>query len=625
MAGALAAPQESPAAFWPEARFALGADTSCDAETGEYTITWTVTSGHLLALDIVSTSLSTGGAVEFSPDPVWFFGTAVGTSVHPGTTSGDVDLSVTAVAVLHSSNTKTTTVELAGDCAPPEPETVTWRGNGAEDGVCDEILDPDGAPVALGPGEQLWQFNLTGVADQAQQPGGHPWLKYQFQGGPEVTDPGWDSWTGNVVKWWVPSAYGAVLQSASAGAVFQPQGNPVLTVSHCWGEPGGSIEVTKVVTGEKAPFEGEYEVCVEPADEGEELVNPTEVEWPWCQTIEAGETALFDGLAHGAYQVTETTTGDFTTTIVPDDGLVEVDEQTPAVTVTNDYGDHPRGSIEVTKEVTGEKAPDESVYEVCVEPVVVQVDALAVQEDDWPWCQWIGAGETAVFDDLLYGGYQVTETTTGDFTTTIVPDDGLVEVGEQTPGVTVTNDYGDHPRGSIAVTKEVKGDLAPDPGVTYEVCVEAGAQAEDLAAPAALDGPTCRTIAAGETAVFDELLLGAYFVTETTTGAFTTAITGGGQVTLDEASPDAEVTVTNDYGDASITVSPIEAEQPPATTTTAPPTTTSPPATAGTVVSAALPVTGSPTTMLLKWAAWTLAIGSLILVGTRRRRSGGTA
>ncbi|MGZ8763817.1 MAG: thioester domain-containing protein, partial [Acidimicrobiia bacterium] len=114
--------------------------------------------------------------------------------------------------------------------------------------------------------------------------------------------------------------------TASATATADANGN--------WApRPTGSISVTKAVSGTTAPAvgTGSFEICLTPV--GVEGATSD------CKTFTAGESLAWDGLAYGQYQVTETTTGDFTTSSDPADGIVTLEGESATATVTNTYSE----------------------------------------------------------------------------------------------------------------------------------------------------------------------------------------------------------------------------------------------------------------------------------------------
>jgi hypothetical protein len=116
--------------------------------------------------------------------------------------------------------------------------TVTWNGNGTDDGVCSDISIDENVDE----GRQVWQFNLTSTGD------GPNALTASFDDGTTVSGQVQDEMTGPVAKWYIETDAGAVLESATA---VDGTANSVLTISHCTvgptvEEPGDTVTVTIV-------------------------------------------------------------------------------------------------------------------------------------------------------------------------------------------------------------------------------------------------------------------------------------------------------------------------------------------------------------------------------------------
>jgi hypothetical protein len=294
---------------------------------------------------------------------------------------------------------------------------------------------------------------------------------------------------------------------------------------------------------------------------------------------------------------------------------------------------HPIGSITVHKEVVGDLAPDGATFEI---RLFLDVDG-ALEPVDGP--RSLSAGETVSWTGLSEGRYVLVEATTGPFTATWSPSDTFVIGADSWHHVaTLTNDYGDAPRGSVSVTKVVTGSAAPA-GASFEV--------ELLTAGGTSLGT--RTIAAGASATWSDLAPGAYRLEERTAGAASVTWSPGQDVVVDAEHLDVAVELTNDYGEpppvqvpqtsapttttaappTTTTAAPTTTTAAPTTTTTAAPTTTttaatSPSAVAGAQVEegpAALAFTGT-TALALVWPALgALGAGVVLLAVTRGRRS----
>ena len=201
------------------------------------------------------------------------------------------------------------------------------------------------------------------------------------------------------------------------------------TISHlqvCWNEPEepeyGRIELTKVVAGPVEDDGTVFVLCI---------TGPSPADDTVCQKAVAGDTVRFDELEPGVYAISEEDPGDNWVVTYSDTTLMVVVDQTSSGTVTNTWTEEPElGSIEVTKIVTGDGAPDLD-FEVCI---------TGPDDDTTERCQDIAHDETAVFDDLQLGTYTVTETNPGlNWTTT---GDGDVDIDSDEPAtVTITNTW----------------------------------------------------------------------------------------------------------------------------------------------------------------------------------------
>jgi hypothetical protein len=270
------------------------------------------------------------------------------------------------------------------------------------------------------------------------------------------------------------------------------------TISHvqvCWNDAeqpdDGRIELTKVVTGDDAPSKTEFELCV---------VGPAPSDTSRCQTVVDGETATFGKLPAGTYTVAETDPEGKWVVSYSDETLTIEAGETGTATITNTWQtDEPEPArIELTKVVTGDDAPDDVDFELCI---------VGPAPDDTTRCGTVGDGETAVFDDLEPGTYAVVETDPAHNWIVSYSDTTLtVEAGE-TGTATVTNTWEtDEPElARIEVTKAVAGEGAPTSSV-FSLCIT-GPQPDDT--------PQCVLVSAGQTAEFENLEPGIYTVTET--------------------------------------------------------------------------------------------------------------
>jgi hypothetical protein len=108
------------------------------------------------------------------------------------------------------------------------------------------------------------------------------------------------------------------------------------TISHvqiCWDEPEpepeyGTVDITKVVTGDGAPTDAEFEICITGPD-------PDTTEQ--CRTVFADGHAVFEQLEPGAYTVTETDPGTDWTVEIDDPTIDVIADTTTVGTITNTY------------------------------------------------------------------------------------------------------------------------------------------------------------------------------------------------------------------------------------------------------------------------------------------------
>lgn len=294
----------------------------------------------------------------------------------------------------------------------------------------------------------------------------------------------------------------------------------------------GSVSVTKAVAGDLAPSDATYTVKLERKQ--------WYFGWYWAQVdgvrvLHAGETASWGNLDEGDYRLVETTAGPFTTTWSPS-ATFTVDHQHKHhdVVVTNDYGNAPRGSLTVTKEVIGSLAPEGVSFEV----------ELFDSEGASMGVKSVADGESVTWSDLLYGSYTLAEAGGDGYTTSWSPSDELVLDAEQPEAaVLVTNDFGDpEPTGSLTVGKVVTGSAAPA-DATFDVSLM---QVLDNGQTAVIG---TRTLRAGEQTTWTELAYGNYRVVETGTGSVAVSYSPAADVVVGAESPNVTVVVTNAYGD----------------------------------------------------------------------------
>lgn len=360
----------------------------------------------------------------------------------------------------------------------------------------------------------------------------------------------------------------------------------------------GSVEVTKVVIGAGAPTEAEFTIV---------LTGPSPDGTQHYDTVLAGETAVFDGLEPGTYTVSESDMPDGFVAI----GLPVEVEVTAHETVTLDVvNQHEQqappdpGTLEVTKEVTGDDAPTDAEFTFCL---------TGPGAEGAETCETVMADQTATFDGLEPGEYVLTEQSlpTGFTLFTELP--LVITVGDgQTVAKTVINDYtaSSPPSpdlGTVEVTKLVTGTDAPD--ADFEIC---------LTGPGSDGTVRCETVQAGETAVFDDLEPGTYAVTETDVPDDFEVVTTLPMAIDAVAGRTATATVTNEYvaqeslppavdddtGDVADDTDEVETDFV---------------AESGAVQTAPLPTTGSGTALTLIATILILSGVALMLLGSRPR------
>ena len=304
----------------------------------------------------------------------------------------------------------------------------------------------------------------------------------------------------------------------------------------------GSVSVTKAVAGDLAPSDATYTVKLEKRA------------WPfgWVQidgvrTLHAGQTGAWNNLNDGDYRLVETTTGDFTATWTPSATFtVSNAHKHYSMVVTNDYGNAPRGSITVTKEVVGSLAPAGASFEV--ELFGPEGASMGVKS--------VADGESATWGDLLYGTYTLVEAGDDGYTATFDPSDTVV-LGEERSEVSVllTNDFGDpEPTGSVTVSKVVTGTAAHD-DAAFEISLVQVLDGENIVVGT-------RTLRAGEETTWSELAYGNYRIVESATAGVVVSFDPAADVVVGAETPDVSVVVTNAYGDVTPPDEPDEPDEP---------------------------------------------------------------
>lgn len=341
----------------------------------------------------------------------------------------------------------------------------------------------------------------------------------------------------------------------------------------------GGMAVTKAVDnggavdqdGNSISYDGPYEMTVTCTYRGIEVWGDGFTASPMVNTIADGETWQIDGLPIGAECVTEETddAGAASNSIDPADPIT-IDantDPTQVVTVTNDFT---VGSLELTKESTGDALtnnpdlangpfrfrvtctltdpshPDGAVvYDgpVTITPEVAEdgtVTANTEQIDNLP------TGAVCGIEETLNGG--ATSSTVDPSEVTI--DDG----GPDAPvTVTATNVF---EVGTMSVTKSVETDAVDQDGnpISYgpfEVAVTCRSGGGTVVGDGYTESPMEHTIAEGETWTITGLPVGARCTTEETdtADAATTVIAPEEPVVIepDSTGEVQEVSVTNTY------------------------------------------------------------------------------
>lgn len=225
-----------------------------------------------------------------------------------------------------------------------------------------------------------------------------------------------------VLAFGLAPAGSAVAHSEEAGAVASAGPMSVDDAMPQW-HGRGVVRVTKVVTGDGAPTDVAFDICLTgPLPDGPER----------CKTLTGAGTITFHDLKPGTYALAERDVPAGFAVSYSASEFVVVKDRFTDVTVTNHYTPPmPEvGRAEVTKIVTGDDAPDDAVYEICL---------IGPLPDDTAHCRSVTGGATAVFDDLPTGTYTLTEPDppTGVDVTYSTP---TVEIiGGQTATASVTN------------------------------------------------------------------------------------------------------------------------------------------------------------------------------------------
>ena len=222
----------------------------------------------------------------------------------------------------------------------------------------------------------------------------------------------------------------------------------------------GALQVTKIVAGEGAP-NASFSITISGegyADTQTFDYTGQEVSYTWT------------GLTPGSYTITEGTSGADWTAEVPVASITVVAGQTANATVTNTYTAPipDKGSLQVTKKVLGEGAPNASF----------SITISGAGYSDTQTFDYTGQEVSYTWTGLTPGSYTITEGTSGAGWTAEVPAQSIIVAAGQTVNATVTNTYssGDSDSGSepvIAIDKAVDDHSLPQGGgeVTYTYTV----------------------------------------------------------------------------------------------------------------------------------------------------------
>ncbi len=184
----------------------------------------------------------------------------------------------------------------------------------------------------------------------------------------------------------------------------------------------------------------------------------------------------------------------------------------------------PVGSLQITKAVVGEGAPQDASFTICVSgPAFAQPD-----------CQSYTAGQTRTYSNLTPGSYTVSEQDAGaDWTEPAAQEVSVT--ADQTVYVTVTNSYTPPPPpqyGSLTINKRVQTGLP----VGFPICITGPSY----------PGGDCQTIIPGNPYTWTNLLVGTYTVSEPTLAQGWSIVSGTGDVQV-VANQTTSVLVVNRY------------------------------------------------------------------------------
>ena len=321
--------------------------------------------------------------------------------------------------------------------------------------------------------------------------------------------------------------YAAPGEVAAASVLYQYVGTPgnvVLTISHstCNLPQTGSLQITKRIVN---PPDSDWT----PDDFSLTVVGPAPANAEiYSGAFPAAGTLVLTDLQPGDYTITESDPG--AKWVVTGEGSVTVSAgTTTSHTLTNTWPEEePLGSVTVTKVLMN--APNGTA--------VTQFSVRVTGPGGYDVTKSFLGNGTAVFDNLVLGGYAVAEISpSGDYTVTYDPDDQItLTQGDPNATVTVTNTY-EPPvveTGSLTIDKALVD--APD-----------GTSKNDFTLT--VSGPsfsgTVQVPGSELPKTFDNLIPGTYTVGESAPGPNWTA-SGTGDVEV-AAGQSASATVTNAY------------------------------------------------------------------------------
>ena len=200
---------------------------------------------------------------------------------------------------------------------------------------------------------------------------------------------------------------------------------------------------------------------------------------------------------------------------------------TAAASVTNT---RKLGSLEVTKAVNWNGiTPEADSFEICITgPSYATPNCQSITTAD------VSEGKKALWNNLIPGGYTVTETAQPEWTTAVPPAAVAVPGNGGTAAASVTNT---RKLGSVEVTKVVNWNGVTPETDSFQICISGPSYAT----------PNCQSITTadvseGKKALWNNLIPGSYSVTETAQPEWTTAV------------PSAPVTVPANGGTAAASV-----------------------------------------------------------------------